>query len=480
MSLSHKTKIVATIGPACEDEATLAAMIEAGMNVARLNFSHGEFAYHGEMISRLRGVAARLGREVCIMADLPGLKIRVGEIEGDRVELHQGEQIVLTARPQLGNRERVSISRPELAALARPGEVIFLSDGFLRLEVEESDGLDLRCRIVVGGELRSRKGVNLPGLDLGIAAFTDRDRECLRFALDRGVDAVSQSFVAAASDVLLLRDWARGLGHDPFVVAKIERRVALGQLDAILEAADGIMLARGDLGVEIDLADMAMVQKNVVSQANRLGRPVIIATEMLESMTSRRRPTRAEATDVANAILDGGDCVMLSAESAVGRYPVEAVAMLAAIARSTEPTMPECPLRRQFLEHATMVRGPVDLIALAVDEVVRRGKVAMLLVPTQSGATARNLARFRHENVVFAISPLLSTCRHLAFSWGVVALHKPEMFDDAVAHARGLRKRFALPGRVAVLVEGPSPRHPQANHRLELLDLRKVRAGEAG
>ncbi|MDJ0791891.1 MAG: pyruvate kinase, partial [Acidimicrobiia bacterium] len=331
----HKTKIVCTIGPASNSPEMIERLIDSGMNVARLNFSHGEFAEHAAVIDRIRRASESTGRRVAIMADLPGPKIRIGELAEEDIELEVGGEFTLTDREVLGDAQRVSVAFP-LAEVLSPGHRVHINDGVVELEVLEVEGGNVRCVVRSGGELRSRKGLNVPGVDLGISAFTDRDHECLAFALEQGVDAISQSFVATAADVQAVRAAAHDLGHEPFVIAKIERAQALDHIEEILDAADGIMVARGDLGVEIPIADMAMVQKWLMEQANLNAVPVITATQMLESMVDQRRPTRAEATDVANAILDGTDCVMLSAESAVGRFPSESTAMLASIAAATE------------------------------------------------------------------------------------------------------------------------------------------------
>ena len=310
----------------------MAALLRAGMDVARLNFSHGDFDTHARNIARLREAAGRVGRRLAIMADLPGVKIRIGELREEPVELAAGDAVVLTTEAIVGDARRFAVNFPRLPQAVRPGDKLFLNDGLISLKVTGVDGNEVRCEVRAGGELASRKGLGLPGIDLGVSAFTERDRECLRFALEHGIDAVSQSFVASADDVREVRDAAAALGHGPFVIAKMERARAIDNLEGILEAADGLMVARGDLGVELPIAGMAVVQKRLMRAANRAGKPVITATQMLESMTVHRRPTRAEATDVANAILDGTDAVMLSAESAMGRYPVEAVKMLAGIA----------------------------------------------------------------------------------------------------------------------------------------------------
>src|SRR5580765_8389710 len=341
MSLpNHKTKIVATIGPASESPEMLERLIRAGLNIARLNFSHGDFAGHAERIARIRAAERATGRRVAIMADLPGPKMRVGRIDPEPIHLVPGEGLTLTSEDVVGNQHRVSMSFARLPKVVKPGDRLFLNDGIVQVVVERVAGNDVVCKVAVGGELRSRKGLNLPGIDLGISAFTDHDRACLEFALKHGVDAVSQSFVETAADIQAVRSAAQALGKQPFLIAKIERADALKNFDQILSAADGIMIARGDLGVEVPIEEMAISQKQLIARSCRAGKPVITATQMLESMVTSRLPTRAESTDVANAILDGTDAIMLSGESAVGKFPEEAVGMLAKIAAATEPRRP--------------------------------------------------------------------------------------------------------------------------------------------
>ncbi len=296
----------------------------------------------------------------------------------------------------------------------------------------------------MGGELRSRKGLNLPGINLGISAFTEQDRECLQFAMEHGVDAVSQSFVESADDIAAVRAAAASMGYDPFVIAKIERSRALANIDGILKAADGIMIARGDLGVEIPIEQIAVVQKQLMRQANLLGKPVITATQMLESMTQNRRPTRAEATDVANAILDGTDCVMLSGESAMGRYPVEAVAMLAKIAEATEPQRRIHSVREalQPIDCNSAIDLP-DLIALSVETTLRRISPAAIFVPTRGGATARSICRFKPSVWVVAVSSQHATCQRLLFTYGCWPAHEldhPEDWNSYVGTGSAIMK----------------------------------------
>jgi pyruvate kinase len=470
----NKTKIVCTIGPASESQPVMEQMLLAGMNVARLNFSHGDFESHKRVIQTLRSASGATGRRVAIMADLSGPKMRIGNLKQEPVELKGGEPFTLTTKEIIGDVSKASVSFSRLPQSVKPGNALYLNDGFIQLEVVEVLGDEVRCRVVVGGELRSHKGLNLPGIDLGITAFTDRDRECLRFAMEQGVDAVSQSFVESGTDIVEVREAARELGHNPFIIAKIERSRALDHIESIFREADGIMIARGDLGVEIPIEQMAVVQKQLMKQANQLGKPVITATQMLESMTTYRRPTRAEATDVANAILDGTDCVMLSGESAMGHYPVESVAMLAKIAAAIEPHRHRTTVKEMF--QGVDLRGklrPAHLIAIGVEASLEYESPAAVFAPTRSGATARSLARFRPPVWIVAVSSQETTCQALQFSYGVLPIHEREHPEDWTAYARQWVENHEVKGHLVILTEGPSTKHPEANHRMELVEVKK-------
>ena len=466
----HKTKIVATIGPASESPEMLERLIRAGLNVARLNFSHGDFTGHAERIARIRAAEKATDRRVAIMADLPGPKMRVGRIEPEPIQLRSGESFTLTSEDIVGSPQRVSMSFERLPQVVKPGDRLFLNDGLVQLVVERVAGKDVHCKVAVGGELRSKKGLNLPGIDLGISAFTDHDRACLEFALNAGVDAVSQSFVEAAADIEAVRAAARAFGKNPFVIAKIERSDALQHFDDILKAADGIMVARGDLGVEVPIEEMAILQKQLIAKASLAGKPVITATQMLESMVSSRLPTRAEATDVANAILDGTDCIMLSGESAVGKYPEEAVAMLAKIAAFTEAHRP--PTRLNDLKSLSSQHQPAtaaEAIASVVEHALETVPCAVVFVPTRTGTTARMISRFNPPVWIVALSRDAAVCQGLAFSYGthpVQLAEDPENWSD---FARQWLREHQVPGPVAMLVAGPSTRNPNANHRIEFL-----------
>ena len=469
---SHKTKIVATIGPASDSAEMLERLIRAGMNVARLNFSHGAFEEHRGRIGRIRAAEHATGRRVAIMADLPGPKMRVGAITPEPVDLRPGDAFTLTARDEPGTADRVSVSFARLPRVVKPGDRLFLNDGLVQLKVDGVEGDDVRCHVVVGGELRSRKGLNMPGIDLGISAFTDHDRACLAFALEHGVDAVSQSFVETAADIAAVREAARGLGHHPFVIAKIERSSALDHYDEILAAADGVMVARGDLGVEVPIESIAITQKSLIARANLAGKPVITATQMLESMVASRIPTRAEATDVANAILDGTDAVMLSAESAVGRFPEEAVAMLAKIAAATESQRAAASINRLdefYRTHrpATTAEATATVVEHALDAV----PCDAVIVPTRTGSTARMLARFKPAVWTVAVSADVAVCQGLAFSYGVDAVEIRSEPEDWRAFAAGWARDHDLDAKAAMLVAGPSANHPEANYRIEFMRL---------
>jgi pyruvate kinase len=468
----NKTRIVATIGPASSSPAVLEQMIRAGMNVARLNFSHGEFDTHRQNIESIRDAARTVGKPMAIMADLSGPKMRIGNLSEEKIRLKEGERFTLTAEDIVGDRNRVSVSFARLPQVVRPGNILSLNDGYIQIEVAEVTGNDVACVVKVGGELRSRKGLNLPGLDLGISAFTERDRECLKFALENGVDAVSQSFVESAADIHAVREAARGLGYNPFLIAKIERSRALDRLDEILEAADGIMIARGDLGVEVPIERIALVQKDIMRRANQRGRPVITATQMLESMTIYRLPTRAEATDVSNAILDGTDAVMLSAESAMGAFPVEAVAMLARIARTVETSQRQVSVKEMYAGMDLTGRVlPLHLISVSVEASLEYLKPAAVFARTDSGTSVRRLVSFRLPVWVIAVSPSAKTCQDLMFSRGVVPVHEPELPASWNSYIKDWIRSRELPGAFAILTQRPTPNDPESNHRMEIINL---------
>ncbi|UCD83193.1 MAG: pyruvate kinase [Desulfobacterales bacterium] len=472
---ANKTKIVCTIGPASDTPEVLQKMIQTGMNVARLNFSHGDFESHRQTIKKIRAASETVGKRVAIMADLPGPKMRIGEFAEEPVELKPDDPFTLTTEEIVGDAARVSVSFSRLPKAVKPGDRLFLNDGYVEIEVKQVSGHDVHCRVIVGGQLRSRKGLNLPGIDLGIGAFTDHDHKCLKFALENGVDAVSQSFVETAEDITAVRQAAAEMGQHPFIIAKIERAGARGHLGAILQTADGIMIARGDLGVEIPIEQIAVAQKSIMRMANLMGKPVITATQMLESMTSNRRPTRAEATDVANAILDGTDCVMLSGESAMGQYPVESVSMLVRIAAAIEPQRSSMPVREAL--RASREEDKVkmkDLIAMSVETTLKRITPPTVIVPTHSGATARSITRFRLPVWITAVSSQTKTCQDLMFSYGIFPVCEPDHPEDWRTWTKNWLAGQGLTGDLVVLTEGPSAKRPDRNNRMEIIDLTRT------
>ena len=466
----HKTKIVATIGPASDSPEMLERLIRAGLNIARLNFSHGDFTIHAGTIARIRAAEKATGYRVAIMADLPGPKMRLGKIAPEPIHLVPGENFTLTSEEIVGNQQRVNMSFKKLPQVVKPGNKLFLNDGLIQLKVKQVVGPDVICEVLVGGELRSKKGLNLPGIDLGISAFTEHDRACLEFALNNGVDAISQSFVETAADIEAVRSAARSLGTNPFIIAKIERSDALEHFDEILKASDGIMVARGDLGVEVPIEEMAVIQKQLIAKANHAGKPVITATQMLESMISSRLPTRAESTDVANAILDGTDCIMLSGESAMGHYPEEAVTMLASIAAFTEVN--RFSAGRYFPKELPDQNPPAsaaEAIGLMVEHALHTIPCSSIFVPTSTGNTARMISRFKPAVWIVSMSHDPAICQGLMFSYGVhpvLLANEPEKWSDFARSWLGVHQ---ITGSIAMLVAGPNALHPDYNHRLEFL-----------
>ncbi len=468
-----KTKIIATIGPASQEIPILEQLIKNGMNVARINFAHGDYAAHTRVIANVRQAAANTGQRVAIMGDLPGPKMRIGELATESVMLERGQPFTLQTEPTIGDQYRVSLDFAALTTVFKPGDRIYMNDGYIQLEVQRVAGNAVHCTVVVGGELRSRKGVNFPGIDLGISAFTDNDYELLRFCAEQQLDAVSQSFVQGPDDILAVREAATALNYRPFLIAKLERAETVKNLEQILQVVDGIMVARGDLGVEIPIEEVAIVQKQMIRQANRYGKPVITATHMLESMIDNRRPTRAEATDVANAILDGTDCVMLSGETAIGSFPDEAVAVMARLAQVAEAqgTVNDTIEALIAAEGVHRDLSLEDRTALGVYHSARELEPAIILTPTDTGATPRRLARFKLPTWIVAFSVRESTCQQLQFSYGVHAEQVAETPPSWETHARHWCKTHDVSGQLALLTEGTSQIRSGGTTRISILYL---------
>lgn len=471
MLAKHKTKLVCTIGPATDTIEMMIKMIQAGMNIARLNYSHGDFAQHNEVIVKLRKASAKTGKAITIMADLPGPKVRIGQFASEPVYLRKGADFSLSTKEIPGDQHRVFVNLPKLPKAVKKGNIIYLNDGIIQLKVKNVDGQEVLCKVIAGGELRSRKGLNLPGIKLGISAFTEHDKACLKAALDGGVDAISQSFVESAKDVEIVRKAALELGYKPFIIAKIERADALDNIEEILQAADGIMIARGDLGVEIRIERIAIVQKQLTFLANKYGKPVITATQMLESMVSNPRPTRAEATDVANAILDGTDCIMLSEESAMGKYPVEAANMLTRIAKATEPHRAEACSGKVWFDLDNSKTSIVDILSHNVQQTVEYLKPVAVFVPTHSGRTPRLVSRFKLPMWIVGVTNLPEVYQNLQFSYGVHPLLVDEHPSDWHTFIADWVHKAGLKQGLAVLTEGPSRADPLASHSLQIIDL---------
>jgi pyruvate kinase len=455
----RRTKIVATIGPASRDPDTLVRMIEAGMDVARLNFSHGNLELHEENAQRVRAAASKVGRQIAILQDLPGPKLRIGALVDDIAELKPGEQLVLVAGSnEVGDAERMSVSWPGLAEAVSPEDVVYLADGAIRLRVKRvrAGSGEIETAVEIGGSVASRQGLNIPGSTRGLVAVPEEDLDMLRFGESIGVDLVALSFVRTAEDVTSVRRHTRLP-----LIAKVEKPQAVDAAEEVIHAADCVMVARGDLGIELPIEDVPLVQKRMLRLAGRLARPSITATQMLESMVASTRPTRAEVTDVANAIFDGTDAVMLSAETAVGAYPVEAVAMMAAVAERTERELPY----RQWNEDRVRrdARDPAYTIAFNACAAARDLHLAAIVVPTLSGRSARLISAHRPHVPILALSPGKETVRRCGLMWGVQAdsMRRHEVTEELIAEAarRVVELGWVKPGaRVAITAGLPSGR----------------------
>ncbi|MFB2770041.1 pyruvate kinase [Pelatocladus sp. BLCC-F211] len=417
----RRTKIVATIGPATSSPEMLKAIIEAGATTLRLNFSHGSHADHQRNIRLIRQTAFELNQPVGILQDLQGPKIRLGKFDNGSIVLAKGDRFTLTNRPIVGTQEISCVTYDYLADEVPVRARILLDDGRVEMVVEEIDKEkgDLHCRVTVPGTLSNNKGVNFPGVYLSIKAMTDKDREDLMFGLDQGVDWVALSFVRNPQDVMEIKELISSAGKNVPVIAKIEKHEAIEQMEAILALCDGVMVARGDLGVELPAEDVPMLQKRLIATANRLGIPIITATQMLDSMVSNPRPTRAEVSDVANAILDGTDAVMLSNETAVGKFPVEAVATMARIAEKIEQENIQNNNASQVRDRK---RSIPNAISQAVGQIAQQLGAAAIMSLTQTGSTARNVSKFRPWTPILAITPHVNVARQLQLVWGVKPL----------------------------------------------------------
>jgi pyruvate kinase len=453
----RRTKIVATIGPATSSPEMLKAIIEAGATTLRLNFSHGSHADHQRNIRLIRQTAFELNQPVGILQDLQGPKIRLGKFENGSIVVAKGDRFTLTNRPVVGCQEISCVTYEYLAEEVPIGARILLDDGRVEMQVEDINRTkgDLHCCVTVGGTLSNNKGVNFPGVYLSVKAMTDKDREDLMFGLDQGVDWVALSFVRNPQDVMEIKELISSTGKQVSVIAKIEKHEAIEQMEAILALCDGVMVARGDLGVELPAEDVPMLQKRLIATANRLGIPIITATQMLDSMVSNPRPTRAEVSDVANAILDGTDAVMLSNETAVGKYPVEAVATMARIAERIEQEAAQNTNASQVRDRKHSIP---NAISQAVGQIAEQLGAAAIMSLTQTGATARNVSKFRPRTRILAVTPHVNVARQLQMVWGVKPLLVLELpsagqtFQAAINVA--LENKLVFEGNLVVMTAG--------------------------
>jgi len=448
----RRTKIICTIGPASEHPDKIRQLIQAGMNVARLNFSHGSHEVHGKTIVNLRAAAEQAGINLGILLDTKGPEIRTGLVSEQGIQLEKGNVFILDQDESLGSTARVFVSYPDLWTQVVPGNHILLSDGLLDLEVTSAANGQITTVVRNGGLLKSQKGVNVPGVSICLPALTSKDINDIQFGLRNGIDFIAASFARKASDILEVRKIVEEANAAVKIIAKIESHEGISNIDSILEVADGIMVARGDLGVEIPVEEVPIYQKEIICKCNALGKTVIVATQMLESMTHQPRPTRAEASDVANAILDGTDAIMLSGETAAGEFPVEAVQTMDKIARKAEGIFfkTSVPLEKG--------RNIVEAIGHASYTIATDLNAAAIITPTQSGKTARMISRYRPKSLIIATTPYSEVARSLTLSWGVHTIIVPESTGTdqllSVAVTRSLDQKLIQTGDVVVLTAG--------------------------
>jgi pyruvate kinase len=442
--IARRTKIVCTIGPASGSAAVIERLIRAGMNVARLNLSHGSHQDHARLIATVRRAAHRLSVPVAILMDLPGPKYRTGPLQGNAVELRRGARVVLTTRPITGTAHEIPVNLPTLPQDVKAGDSVLLDDGAMQLRVQRTDATDVVCRVVVGGTLTPGRGVVVPGMATSGPFLTPQLREHLDFAIAQQPDYLALSFVSVAEDVSQVQGFLRQRGADIPIVSKIERGQAVTHLEAILRLSDGIMVARGDLGVDIPLEQLPIVQKEIIRQCNQLGKPVITATQMLESMVTAARPTRAEVTDVANAIFDGTDAVMLSAETSIGRYPVQAVAMMAKIASTADAHL---PFEGMLLVKGTLLEPHIDdAISYDACRTAQQLGAKAIVAFTHSGSTARRVSKCRPRVPILALTADERVSRRLQLSWGVqvARIAEPTSVEELFARGAQLAKQLGL------------------------------------
>ncbi|MBX5475267.1 MAG: pyruvate kinase [Thermoleophilia bacterium] len=466
MDAHRRTKIVATLGPASDPPERLRALVAAGMDAARLNLSHGTHAEHAERVARVREVERDVGRPIALIADLQGPKLRIGDLP-EPIVLRAGDEVTVCAEDTAGDGE-LPVAPAVIGDVLEPGHDVLIDDGLVRLRVDEVEGGRARCAVVVGGCVSSHKGVNLPGVPIPIPSLTRKDTDDLEFALGLGVDFVALSFVRSAADVRDLRVLIEQAGSNAHVIAKIEKAEAVEVLDDVLAETDAVMVARGDLGVEIGPALVPLLQKRIIQKALELGKPVITATQMLESMVHSAEPTRAEASDVANAILDGTSAVMLSGETALGDYPVEAVAYMDRIARAVEPSMGYRHELPEARENPTIGQA----MSNAACDLAEALRATAILVPTFTGRTASAVARLRPRRPIVALTHVDWAMRQLALEWGVTPLLIPEMSDVEALWAAAVEAARAAgivqPGDRVVITAGTAVNIPGSTNVIKV------------
>lgn len=457
MNNLKKTKIVCTIGPATENEKTLGELVSAGMNVMRLNFSHGDFAEHQVRVDNIRKIIKKTGKPIAILQDLAGPKIRIGEFEKGLIVLKEGAKFILTTDKIMGNEERVHINYPLLPKEVKIGDHILLHDGKKALIVTEIKGNDVICKVTVGGEIKDKRGVNLPDSNLSISSVTEKDKEDLKFGIKNNVDYFALSFVRRPEDIAELRSILEKAKCDARIIAKIETPQALKNIDEIIKLTDGIMVARGDLAVEIPAEDVPLVQKMLIQKCNQAGKPVITATQMLESMIKSPVPTRAEVSDVANAILDGTDAVMLSEETTLGDYPVKAVQMMSRIAERTEkdPHYRDLVISRRYSDP---IKRTSDALGNGAIEVAKESGAKIIVALTDRGFAARLISRYKPEQKILALTPNEKTRNWLALSYGCVSVvcKKFGQINEVIKEAKSLvlKNKLAKAGDKIIIVFG--------------------------
>ncbi|MHB8157104.1 MAG: pyruvate kinase [Desulfocucumaceae bacterium] len=449
-----RTKIVCTIGPASEKITTLIKMMQAGMNVARLNFSHGTHEEHFRRLEMIREASAKTGKSVAIMLDTKGPEIRLGFFEKEPVILEAGQKVTLTVNNEKGNEQIIPVNYRGMPRDVCPGDRILIADGLIELRVLDKTRKTVECEVINGGELTSQKGVNLPGIVVNLPAVTDRDVDDILFAIKNGMDFIAASFIRKANDVLGIRQIIEESGANLDIIAKIESREGLNNLDEIIKVSDGIMVARGDLGVEIPVEDVPLVQKTIIQKCNKAGKPVIIATQMLESMIHNPRPTRAEASDVANAIFDGTDAIMLSGETAAGKYPVEVVQTMVRIATKAETIHSYKESRSSKIQACTVT----DAISHATCSMSEDLGAAAIITSTETGHTSRMMSKYRPLSPVVAVTPEESVLRKMAIVWGVqpILVKRTTNTDSMISEAieASLNSRLINPGDLVIITAG--------------------------